>query len=198
RMIAQKRAPALTRRIASLGLVLADGRLRHPKAELEQFAMNVWCTPKPIVHAHPPDQRPQFRSDLRPASLGAEFPAPVTAKSSAMPAHDGLRPQDYHGLENRRAPPIKLDEEQAIAVGELDPAAHLALQHNHLASEHGILCFKSALGLEGRGNQVQQEEYQRDHRGRVSAYTGSLKQWLALVSTDSSGAGRHAALAAAR
>src|SRR5262245_2619433 len=54
RMIAQKRAPALTRRIASLGLVLADARLRHHKAELEQFAMNVWCTPKPIVHAHPP------------------------------------------------------------------------------------------------------------------------------------------------
>src|SRR5262245_65853562 len=111
-------------------------------------------------------QRPQFRSDLRPASLGAGFPAPVTAKSSAMPAHDGLGPQDYHRLENRRAPTIKLDKEQAIAVGELDPATHLALQHNHLASERGILSFKSALGLEGRGNQVQQEEYQRDHRGR--------------------------------
>jgi len=93
---------------------LPYGRLRHHKAELEQFAMNVWCTPKPIVHAHPPDQRPQFRSDLRPASLGAGFPAPVTGKSSAMPAHDGLRPQDYYGLENRRAPTIKLDEEQAI------------------------------------------------------------------------------------
>src|SRR5215831_17770587 len=82
--------------------------------------MNVRCTPKPIVHAHPPDQRPQFHSDLRPASHASGFPAPVTAKSSAMPAHDGLRPQDYHGLENRRAPTIKLDKEQAIAVGEVD------------------------------------------------------------------------------
>src|SRR5215831_10761026 len=35
RMIAQERAPALTRRIAPLGLVLADARLRHHKAELE-------------------------------------------------------------------------------------------------------------------------------------------------------------------
>jgi hypothetical protein len=32
--------------------------------------------------------------------------------------------------------------------------------------ERGILCFKSALGLEERGNQVQEEKYQRDHRGR--------------------------------
>jgi hypothetical protein len=30
----------------------------------------------------------------------------------------------------------------------------------------GILCFKSALGLDERGNQVQEEKYQRDHRGR--------------------------------
>jgi hypothetical protein len=28
--------------------------------------------------------------------------------------------------------------------------------------ERGILCFKSALGLEERGNQVQEEKYQRD------------------------------------
>jgi hypothetical protein len=35
RMIAQKRAPALTRRIACFGLVLADRRLSHRKAELE-------------------------------------------------------------------------------------------------------------------------------------------------------------------
>jgi hypothetical protein len=55
---------------------------------------------------------------------------------------------------------------QTIAVGELDAAAHLALQHGQLVSERGILCFKSALGLEERGDQVKEEEYQRDHRGR--------------------------------
>ncbi|HZC82029.1 MAG TPA: hypothetical protein VE222_10005, partial [Nitrospiraceae bacterium] len=36
----------------------------------------------------------------------------------------------HHGFEDRRAPTIKLDEEQAIAVGELDPTAHLALSSN--------------------------------------------------------------------
>jgi hypothetical protein len=80
-----------------------------------------------------------------------------------MPAHKGLWPNDYHGLEDRRTPTIKLDEEQAIAVRELDATAHIALQYNQLLSQRGILCLKSALGLEGRGNQVQEEEYQRDH-----------------------------------
>jgi hypothetical protein len=99
-MIAQERAPALTGRVAFLGHVLGDGRLSYRKAELEQFAMNVRCTSKSIVHAHPPDQCPQFRMDLRPTSRGAGFPAPVAAKSSAMPSHKGLWPDDHHDLED--------------------------------------------------------------------------------------------------
>jgi hypothetical protein len=34
--------------------------------------------------------------------------------------------------------------------------------------ERGILCFKSALGLEKRGNQVKDEEYQREYGKRAS------------------------------
>jgi hypothetical protein len=68
-----------------------------------------------------------------------------------MPAHKGLWPDDHHGLEDGRAPTIKLDEEQAIAVGKLDATAHLALQHNQLLPERSALCFKSALWLEERG-----------------------------------------------
>src|SRR6266511_1164836 len=39
----------------------ADGRLSDRKAELEQLTMNVRGTPKQVVNAHPPDQRPQIR-----------------------------------------------------------------------------------------------------------------------------------------
>jgi ABC-type multidrug transport system ATPase subunit len=70
------------------------------------------------------------------------------------------------GLEDRGKPAIQLDEEQAIAVRELDPTAHLALQHNQLLPQRGVLCFKLALGLEERDNQVQEQDYQRGHRGR--------------------------------
>jgi hypothetical protein len=81
-----------------------------------------------------------------------------------MPAHNRLGPDDRHALEDRRKPTIQLHKE--IAVSEGDESAHLALQHDQLMSERGILCFKSALGLEERGSQVKDEEYQRDHRGR--------------------------------
>jgi hypothetical protein len=38
-----------------------------------------------------------------------------------MPAHQGLGPDDDDRLENRWKSAIQLDEEQAIAVRELDP-----------------------------------------------------------------------------
>jgi hypothetical protein len=55
---------------------------------------------------------------------------------------------------------------KAIAVRELDPTAYLSLQHNQLLPQRGVLCFKSAPGLEDRATQAQEEEYQRGHRGR--------------------------------
>jgi hypothetical protein len=104
--------------------------------------------------------------DLRPASRAAGFPTPVATKPSAVPAHKGLWSDDQHGLKDRRTPTIKLDEEHAIGVRELDATAYLALQHGQLMPKRGILCFKSALRLEERCNQVKDEEYQRDHHGR--------------------------------
>jgi len=59
-----------------------------------------------------------------------------------------------------------LQEEQAIAIRELDPTAHLALKHDQLTSERGILSLKSADRFERRNQQPQKEEKQRDHRGR--------------------------------
>jgi hypothetical protein len=37
-----------------------------------------------------------------------------------------------------------LDEEQAIAISKVNTTTHLALQHNQLMSERGILRLKSA------------------------------------------------------
>ena len=110
--------------------------------------MNAWRTPKQILNAHPPDQCPQIRIDLRPTSKRSRFPAPIAAKTGTMPAHQSLWANDRDGLEDRRKPTIELDEEQAIAVREVDATAHLALQHDQLMSERGILCFKPALRLE--------------------------------------------------
>jgi hypothetical protein len=61
-------------------------------------------------------------------------------------------------------PSIQLDQEQAIPICELDATAHPPPQHNQLMSECRVLCLKSALRLERRDGQGQQEAEERDHR----------------------------------
>src|SRR5262245_63895511 len=112
--------------------------------------MNARRTPKHIFNAHASDQPPQPRIDWWPASQAAGFPAPIAAEPRAMPSHQRLGPDGRHGLHDRWKPPIQLQEEQAIAVRELGPTAHLALQHDQLTSERGILSLESADRPEGR------------------------------------------------
>ena len=74
-----------------------------------------------------------------------------------MPTHEGLGLDDRDSLQDRRKPSIQLDQEQAIAVRELDATTHLPLQHSQLMPERGVLCLKSAFRLERRGEQGQEE-----------------------------------------
>jgi hypothetical protein len=81
-----------------------------------------------------------------------------------MPTHEGLGPDDRDGLEDRWKPSIQLDQEQAIPICELGATAHPPLQYDQLMTERSVLCLKSALRLEGRDEQGQEETEQRDHR----------------------------------
>jgi hypothetical protein len=96
-----------------------------------------------------------------------------------MPAHNGLGSDDRNGLKDRRKPAIQQDEEKPITVRELDPPAHLPLQHGQLMPERSILRLKSALRLERRRQPRQKEAQQRDHCG----------QRYAILSPDQCGRG---------
>ena len=95
--------------------------------------------------------------------------------SCAGSGHAGLsrsvvdRPHDRDDLEERRKPTIQLDEEQAIAVRELDPTAHLTLKRDHPTSERGILSLK----LADRPERLQPKASKRQsvkHRGDIEKY----------------------------
>src|SRR5258706_2253445 len=115
------------------------GRIHTPAMKnalivMATAACNARRAPKPVLNAHLSDQRPQTGIDPWPASRIARFPAPIAAKASTMPANKRLGPDDHHGLEDRWKPAIQLDQEQAIAVRELDATAHLAPQHDQAAA----------------------------------------------------------------
>jgi len=107
--------------------------------------MDTRRAPQRIVHADPPDQRPQVCVDLRPASQGSGFPTPVPAEAGTMPTHQRLGSDDRDCLQDHRKPSIQLDQEQPIVVRELDATSHLPPQYGQLMPERGVLGFKSAL-----------------------------------------------------
>src|SRR6266446_4865406 len=114
---------------------IRNTRLSDLETELEQLTMDARRTPQRIFRAHPPDQRAQIRGDLRPASKTAGFPTPVPTEAGPMPTDKGLRSDDRDGLQDRWEPSIQLDQEQAIAVRELDATAQPPLQDKHLMTE---------------------------------------------------------------
>jgi hypothetical protein len=67
------------------------------------------------------------------------------------------------GVDDRGKPSIQLDEEPTVAVREPHAAMQLAPQYDQLISERRVLGFKSALRLERRGQDGQDEAKQRDH-----------------------------------
>src|ERR1700721_2170617 len=100
RVVTQEGPPSLAGRPPPFDQVLGDARLRDLKPELEQFAVNAWRTPKRIFDAHPPDQRAQFRVDLRSPSQWARRPTPVAAKARPVPTHERLGPDDCENLQD--------------------------------------------------------------------------------------------------
>src|SRR5262249_2414509 len=113
---------------------------------------------------HRSDQLAQVGVDGRPSSKVARFPTPLPAKAGPVPSHEGLGANNRDGLEDRRKPSIQLDEEQPITVRQLDAATRFPPQYNQLMTERCILCLKSALRLERRGEQGEEEAKQSDHR----------------------------------
>ena len=178
-MLARSRLRSLRRAANTFGFYLAGIDLRqnsevHERTVGELFEMACTASNYAVLpeaarisllrEELKPDQRAQVRVDLRSASKGAGFPSPISPEAGPVPAHQGLRPDDRDGLEDRWKPSIQHDQEQAIPIRELDTTTHPPLQHNQLMSECHILCLKSALRLERRGEQGQEEPEQRDHR----------------------------------
>jgi len=74
--------------------ILSDAGLPNIDAELEQFAMNARRTPQRVGNAHLSDQLPNFSRHAGATLSAPRLPAPVTPKTSAMPSHHGVGPND--------------------------------------------------------------------------------------------------------
>jgi hypothetical protein len=79
-------------------------------------------------------------------------------------AEDGRRYDAARVLDGAMDRRVLVERPMSPQLCELDATAHPPLQHDQLMTERSVLCLKSALRLEGRDEQGQEETEQRDHR----------------------------------
>ena len=78
--------------------VFGDGGFANLHAQLEQLAVNAWCTPARVIAAHHPDQISNLLRHAGPTWLAAaDFPRPEQAKAFTMPGDNGFSLDDDQG-----------------------------------------------------------------------------------------------------
>src|SRR6266404_2990516 len=100
-------------------------------------AVAAQSSPSPLARERP---RPVFTCCFWPSAAAISTASTHGRRRDASAR--GSRADDRDGLQDRRKPSIQLDQEQAIAVREVDTITHLPLQQNQLMSERRILCRK--------------------------------------------------------
>ncbi len=112
-MVGKEGAPALAGRSRmATPAIAADGAGADHDAEFEQLTADPLGAPERVLSRHGGDQLPNLGAQSRPAKMAVGAPAPVEPPSLAVPANDGLRPnQDEVRLPVEvEAPDQQLDE----------------------------------------------------------------------------------------
>jgi hypothetical protein len=74
--------------------VSSHGPFRQLETELLQFSVDLWGTPARILFCHLADEPSNLLANLWPTAARPGTPAPVPAEARAMPADDGLGPDN--------------------------------------------------------------------------------------------------------
>jgi hypothetical protein len=104
----------------SFTMYFANARLTDLKAEFEQLAIDAQRSPQGIFHAQTPDERAQFRIDLRSiqeCGISTAITDGSRARCQRTRVSGGMI---VDSLEDRWKPSIQHDQEQAIPIRDLD------------------------------------------------------------------------------
>jgi hypothetical protein len=82
-----------------------DGPFGDVEAQLQKFSVDFRCAPAGILFGHSADKRAGLVGDFGPTTARSRTPAPVEAKTGAVPTDDSLGLHDYEGGYPTRAVP---------------------------------------------------------------------------------------------
>ena len=146
-MVVQERQPTLgvARVLHALELfeIAGDRRLGDLEAELEQLAVNTWCSPAGILRLQPPNEQAMLCTD-RPARWPRP-PNPEQTEACTVPGDHCFWSDQNESIGPTRIPATQCDPEEPVETTE--PRVRL------LAFEHGELL--------AQGNDLQRQSVAR-------------------------------------
>jgi hypothetical protein len=95
-VILEESKPLLTRVAAALDApeIAGHGPFGDDEAEFQKFFVDLGCAPAWILVCQASDHTPELLGDFRPSAARAGPPAPVETKTDAVPADNGLWPDN--------------------------------------------------------------------------------------------------------
>ena len=140
-----------------------DGAFGNLQAELQEFTVDPRRSPAGVLCRHPADESPDLVARLGPTAAAPRKPAPIQAKSRAMPSDHRLRLDDYQNIRPSRPQAPKGGPEKAVEAIQWRPRA-FAFQHSDLLPQGEDLKRSSEAAseenTEGRENGRDQIEHE--------------------------------------
>jgi hypothetical protein len=103
--------------------------------------MNARRTPQRVGNAHLSDQLPNFSRHAGATLTAPRLPAPVTPKTSAMPSHHGVGPNDGECLAGFRKQLADPTQHHSVDSQKWHPTGPAPSQNDDLLPQHKDLGF---------------------------------------------------------
>src|SRR3989442_388569 len=170
-VVLQKCPPRLRRRPPRPDHVLRNRRLRDRQAELQQLAVDSWCTPEGIGAAHPPNQIAELGPNPGPTVSGPTLPRPVASESLPVPADHGLRPYHLQRMSPTRPQPREENPKDPVHLRQPWPRL-TRLPHSELLPQRQVLQRQLAVRA-NRASQCPKEDSDPSDHDRKSTRLNS-------------------------
>jgi hypothetical protein len=101
---------------------------------------------------------------MGPANTVARSPAPIRSKSGAVPANDGLQPNNRNRVQDAGKPAIEPNEQKTIGIVQIWSLRHPPAKHVNLLPQNQILRFQPCPRPKERSHDAKNQLEQISHQ----------------------------------
>ena len=135
-------------------------------AQLGEFGLNAWASPRGVGLPHLPNQRDEVAGEAGSSSAAARFPTPEEVKAKAMPSDHNLGLEVEQGVWPLWPKAPKPNPKESVGGAEFR-FVRLSFEHCELMSERQVFKHEPGMGLKAGEQRAQNRKNDIEH-GRAN------------------------------